>query len=317
MGSIGVVFGGPSPEHDISILTGLQAARILRDRGHDTALVYWAKNGTWLRVPSDAEASAFLEPEIAGATPLDLTVPGGFRERRRLKAAPLDSDLAGIAAIPSVLVTDEITDFGFPPPWIVKPRFGGSSLGVEGGVGDLDTAKALARAGVSRAGAIAQPHLEGWTDLNIAVRTHPQLVASPIERPLHGGSGIYDYRGKYLTGSGGMESAPRELPAQIPDNIRTTIERAAIDVVRQVGLTGAPRVDFLWDGEDQVLLCEVNSIPGALGLYLWQSAGVAREAVIEDMIAEGTAAGSRPHQWSANSDGTALRVAGSVASKLA
>ena len=30
-----VIFGGPSPEHDISILTGLQAARALADAGRD------------------------------------------------------------------------------------------------------------------------------------------------------------------------------------------------------------------------------------------------------------------------------------------
>ena len=28
-GQVGVLFGGPSPEHDVSILTGLQAAREL------------------------------------------------------------------------------------------------------------------------------------------------------------------------------------------------------------------------------------------------------------------------------------------------
>ena len=31
MANPAVVFGGPSPEHDISVLTGLQAARLLAE----------------------------------------------------------------------------------------------------------------------------------------------------------------------------------------------------------------------------------------------------------------------------------------------
>ena len=40
-----VIFGGPSPEHDISILTGLQAARALADAGRDPLAIYWSKPG--------------------------------------------------------------------------------------------------------------------------------------------------------------------------------------------------------------------------------------------------------------------------------
>jgi D-alanine-D-alanine ligase len=37
-----VIFGGPSPEHDVSILTGLQAARALAGVGMDVAAIYWS-----------------------------------------------------------------------------------------------------------------------------------------------------------------------------------------------------------------------------------------------------------------------------------
>ena len=47
-GTVGVVFGGPSPEHDISILTGLQAARALAADGVDVCCLYWTKTATWL-----------------------------------------------------------------------------------------------------------------------------------------------------------------------------------------------------------------------------------------------------------------------------
>ena len=36
----GVIFGGPTPEHDISILTGLQAVQELSRGGKDVAALY-------------------------------------------------------------------------------------------------------------------------------------------------------------------------------------------------------------------------------------------------------------------------------------
>ena len=46
----GVIFGGPTPEHDISILTGLQAVQELSRGGKDVAALYW----TCLLYTSDA-----------------------------------------------------------------------------------------------------------------------------------------------------------------------------------------------------------------------------------------------------------------------
>ena len=41
--NIAVIIGGPSSEHDISILTGLQSARILSKENKITIL-YWSKD---------------------------------------------------------------------------------------------------------------------------------------------------------------------------------------------------------------------------------------------------------------------------------
>lgn len=363
MTAIGVVFGGSSPEHDISILTGLQAARILSDAGHDVTCVYWAPSGQWWQVPVDIEAAQFLEPRIKGATPLELAVPGGFIERKRLKDAPVSLEviancchggpgedgslgallrlagyrvtgphpdaaalamdkyataaIAGHLGIPTIATrrADEAIDL--ETPWVVKPRFGGSSLGIETGVADIETVRALAGRGIGRSGTIVQPYLEGWVDLNVAVRSAPTPGLSAIERPLRDTTEILDYRTKYLRGQGGMESQPRELPAEIPSHIAEQIQHAALTLVSALALTGLPRIDFLWDGADQVMLCEVNSIPGALGLYLWEAIGIERARVLGDWIAEALAEPiMRPH-WAATADGSALRVAGSIASKLA
>jgi D-alanine-D-alanine ligase len=356
-----VVFGGPSPEHDISILTGLQAARLLVRDGATPICLYWTKTGDWLRVPAELEAAAFIEPTVPGSTPVDLTVPGGFSEKGRLRAKPLEIDVVlncchggpgedgalvallqlaglrvtgphpeasalamdklataataaalGVPTMHTVPVTATTTEIDLDGPWVLKPRFGGSSIGIEVGVEDVETARAIARKGVY----VAQQYRAGWHDVNVSVRAHPALQISPAEKPARASGAIYDYRSKYLGGRDGMESAVRELPAVLPPAIREEIERCATILQMGFGLTGVPRIDFLWDGADGLVFCEVNSIPGALGLYLWDAAGVPRVQVLKDMIAEALAGPVRRPHWAATSDGAALRVAGNIASKL-
>lgn len=388
MTSVGVVFGGLSPEHDISILTGLQAARLLDGAGHNVVCLYWTRSGTWIRVPPQLEGKDFTGPEVAGATPLMLRVPDGFVERRRRKDVPLDVEVVvncchggpgedgtltgllglagirvtgptpeaaawtmdklasaglvalagldrfGIEAVPTVAITaglddSELVDRGatfgrlnavaddvkFEPPWVVKPRFGGSSVGVEVGVEDLETAMALANTGIARGGAVLQPQLIGWSDLNIAIRTHPEFECSAIERPLTSGA-MYGYAEKYLAGADGMESAKRQLPADLPDDVVERMHRAGQALAEAIGLTGTPRIDFLYDDTERLALCEINTIPGSLALYLWAASGIDRTRIVVDLVEEALSHSAVPAHWSSTTDRAALRAADTVAAKL-
>ena len=67
-----VVFGGPSPEHEISILTGLQAERVLTDGGDTVHPIYWAPSGEWFLVPNGTEAKDYLEGAPKSAKPLEV-----------------------------------------------------------------------------------------------------------------------------------------------------------------------------------------------------------------------------------------------------
>ena len=48
--NIGVIIGGPSPEHDISILTGLQVARILEEK-HKISIIHFNYSCKFLFTP--------------------------------------------------------------------------------------------------------------------------------------------------------------------------------------------------------------------------------------------------------------------------
>jgi D-alanine-D-alanine ligase len=364
MASVSVVFGGPSPEHDVSILTGLRAARTLADAGHDAAALYWGKSGRWYSVSPLLEARDFAEGPPRKSQELTFTVgpDGGFTAKRRrmdvgvvlncchggpgedgtLQAAfelsgiqatgpnsagaALGMDkyafgaavaAAGLRTLPRILVTarDQAPAVDFPPPYIVKPRFGGSSIGIEVMQG-IDDVVALVRASTHmREGAVVEPYLEDSRDVNVAIRTSPDLQLSAIEAPVRRDAGILTYAHKYLHSAGGLEGAPRELPALLPDDVAEEILSAALRVAEIVGVRSVARLDFLVR-DREVMVNEINTIPGSLASYLWIEPKVSFEQQLLDMIAEAEKEPPRSFT-SAGADGTLLRSAESIAAKLA
>jgi D-alanine-D-alanine ligase len=360
-----VIFGGPSPEWDISVLTGLQACRALADRGPVSAIL-WSKQGEFFEVDAGLEAEAFADGVPKGATPLRLlaTLDGGFvaagrmgRERTLEISAALNCchggpgedgtlsaalDLAGIryagpsvagaalgmdklafgatvvaAGLPSLprLPLTESTAPDFPGPYLVKPRFGGSSIGIDI-VADIDTARARLAANVHlRAGAVLEPYRADSYDLNVALRTWPDVELSAIEKPQRGSeqSRILGYADKYVGGEG-MAGAPRELPAAIPEETAERIRSMARAIAGLASVRGVARIDFLAEG-DHLYVNEINTIPGSLARYLWIDPAIPFGQLLADMLAEAEA---RPATFysAAGADGTALRSAGSIAGKL-
>jgi D-alanine-D-alanine ligase len=375
LSEVAVIFGGPSPEHDVSILTGLQAGRELASNGSAPQALYWAKSGDWYEVDPALEAGAFVEGPPHGASHVRLVVGpdggfvadgGRFAKARTLKVdvavvcchggpgedgslqAALDlagvrytgptvagaaigmdklafaavMDAAGLPTLPRVSFDGDTVAVGFDGPFIVKPRFGGSSIGIQV-VADLATAKAQLSANQHlRAGAVLEPYRPGALDLQVGLRVWPSLALSAIERPLRtpragGAAGepeILGYADKYVGGEG-MASAPRELPAALDPAVESALRSAATRVATLVSLRGVARLDFLLDGAELVVN-EINTIPGSLARYLWIDPPVPFATLLGDLVAEARA---RPtHAYSAaGADGMVLRGAASIAAKLA
>ncbi len=363
------MFGGPSPEHDISILTGLLALRELHRVRGDALGLYWSKSGDFFQVEATTEAEAFLEGVPKGSSPLSLRVgsEGGFyvsggrlsKERRldveviimathggpgedgtlqglldlagipysgpSVAGAALGMDKwafgtlvasAGLPSLPRALLSAETTSLDFAGPYIVKPRFGGSSIGIDV-VEDLATAKArlVTNVHLSR-GCVIEPFRADLTDVQIAVRTYPRVELSAIEKPLRRSinAEILDYRDKYVGGEG-MVSAPRELPARLAPGQGELLAGAARRIVEVALVRGVARIDFLAN-DDELYVNEINTIPGSLSKHLFVEPALAFATLLVDLTAEAL---ERPaHRYStAGADGVVLRGAGSISSKLA
>ncbi len=371
MSDVAVIFGGPSPEHDVSVLTGLQAAHELVRSGQPVHAFYWSKVGAWHEVSPGLEARDFVQGLPRGATPVRLLLGegGGLAAEGgrlgRAKTLPIDVavvcchggpgedgslqaalDLAGIAytgptmagaalgmdklafgavmaaaglpTLPRVALDDATDGLDAPGPYIVKPRFGGSSIGIRV-VADLATARAQLTANLHLgSGAVIEPYREDFFDLQVAVRRWPGVELSAVERPLRSAGAratdILDYADKYVGGEG-MASAPRELPARISEGLRAELVEIAREVSRLASVRGIARLDFLSDGSELVVN-ELNTIPGSLARYLWVDPAVPFSTLLGDLLAEARALPT--HRYgSEGADGTVLSGAGTIAAKLA
>lgn len=220
----------------------------------------------------------------------------------------------GLPTLPrALLATADGEPPAFPGPYIVKPRFGGSSIGIEV-VQDWPTALALLKVSQYYAsGGVVEPFLEDSKDLQLAIRTWPTLEMSAIEAPIRTGGGIYSYDQKYLAW-GGDVSGGRELPARIDPSTEKVLRDLALRVAVAAGLRGICRIDFL-ERDSEVWVNEVNTIPGSMGAYLWIEPRISRPALFKAMLDEAVASPVRRFSV-VGADGSALRNAGTISNKL-
>ncbi len=221
----------------------------------------------------------------------------------------------GLPTLPRILLLGHReVDPGFGGPYIVKPRFGGSSIGIEVAE-DWRTVSALVRSSPHFAsGGVAEPFVTGSRDLQVAVRRYPDLELSAIEAPVRGeGSGIYSYDQKYLAW-GGEVSGGRQLPAQIDEALEARLRSLAVEVAEMYGVRGISRIDFL-ERDGELWVNEINTTPGSMAAYLWIDPPRDRAKLFGDIVSEAMAGSARAFS-TAGADGTALRNAGTIASKL-
>jgi D-alanine-D-alanine ligase len=182
-------------------------------------------------------------------------------------------------------VLDDIAELGWPV--FVKPARGGSSIGIRrvDGPGDpLTDAIDAARAHDPKV--LVEAAVDGM-EVECAVLEGldggPPEASVPGQVLVDAQSEFYDFEAKYLASAATM-AIPAPLPPEAADQIRR-LACAAFDAISCEGLA---RVDFFYTPAGQVLVNEINTMPGmtpASGFpMMWAATGLPLPRLVDRII---------------------------------
>ena len=169
-------------------------------------------------------------------------------------------------------------------PLFAKPAALGSSVGVVkvAAPGEFDVA--LDEAFRFGRKAVLERAVDGAREVECAVLGNDDPVASIAGEIVPKGHEFYSYEAKYLD-----EGASDLLsPAPISEETLRQVQRLAVAAFRAIDCAGMARVDFFVTREGQVLVNEVNTIPGftTISMYpkLWEASGMPYRMLVDRLI---------------------------------
>jgi D-alanine-D-alanine ligase len=304
---VAVLSGGRSSEHDVSLRSGEAVARGLREAGHEVLPVTIARDGSW----SLAGTALELTPAV-GLHEADAAFPalhGPFGEDGSVQGVLewLDLPYVGSDVLASAICMDKLTlkrlfaQRGLPqvefvaageegwrerceemgtPLW-VKPSRLGSSVGISrvDALAGLDAAVALARRHDPRV--IVEASARGREVECSLLGNAPVEASPPGEVVAHGN--WYDYETKYS--AGGMELVvPAPLEEAQSERLRA-LARAAFEFA---GCAGLARCDFFVEPDGEILVNEINTMPGftetSVYAKLWEASGLSYPDLCDRLV---------------------------------
>ena len=185
----------------------------------------------------------------------------------------------------------------FKYPVIIKPINLGSSIGIKKASDREGLVEALELGFEFSKKILVEPAIENLKEINCSVLgDYEEAEASECEEPINSDE-ILSFEDKYIggakgsakgaksSGSEGMASLKRKIPADISDEMREKIRTMAVEAFKCLGCSGVSRIDFMIDMDNNnVYLNEINTIPGSLAFYLWEPLGMKYEHLLDNMI---------------------------------
>lgn len=179
-----------------------------------------------------------------------------------------------------------VAELGWPV--FVKPARAGSSVGVTkvDGPGELDAAVAAAQEHDPKV--IVEAAIDG-REVECAVLQgrgdDPPRTTIPGEIEVTGTEhGFYDFEAKYFDPDSVNLLWPAELPAEVTERVR----ELSAQTFEALGCEGLARVDFFYTTDGQVLVNEINTMPGftpfSMFPMLWQRSGLDYPDLISELI---------------------------------
>ncbi len=263
---VAVLMGGLSAEREVSLVSGRECARALREAGFEVVEVdagrdlsarlteispgvcFNALHGRW---GEDGCVQGMLEWLGIPYTHSGVLASAMAMDKTRSKDA---YRTAGLPVVESRLASkaEVMAQHVLPPPYVVKPNNEGSSVGVYIVAEGANTPPKLSAEMPEIV--MVETYAPG-RELTVSVMGDRALCVTEIIT-----EGWYDYAAKYTPGG-----SRHVLPAEIPEEIA----EACLDYARRahevLGCRGLSRTDFRWDearGLAGLVLLETNTQPG-------------------------------------------------------
>ena len=269
--AIGVLYGGPSAEREVSIESGENVAKALESAGHDTH-----------RVLLDETFSA-RDAQALGIDVAFLALHGEFGEDGRIQGILEESDIpytgSGIDASSTAfdkmlakraferhnvltpawmcidvsdLERNSVGNMNLVPPVVIKPATGGSSLGVTIVHHECQVTPAIMKASEYGDSILIERFVKG-RELTVGVVGGEAL---PICELKIAGE-FYDYNAKYRD-----EKTRIICPAELDADIAKRVQVLGLAAHRALGCRDMSRTDIILDERGTAWVLEVNTLPG-------------------------------------------------------
>lgn len=332
---IGVIFGGVSEEHVVSIKSAQEVAKNLDTEKYEPFWIGITTRGDWklcdgpgagwehrgarpaaLSPDRSAHGLLVMEQGAYESVRLDVVLPvlhgklgedGAIQGLLALSGIPyvgcdiqgsavcMDKSLAytiarsaGIAT-PNfwvVAANEKVDPDHLPYPVFVKPARSGSSFGVSKVTREDELASALSTARQYDSKVLIEQAVAG-SELGCAVLGELfGLIVGEVDRVdlSHGFFRIHQEDSPET----GSENSTFIVPADISDESRRLVQETAKTIYRTLGCKGLARVDLFLTADGQVLLNEVNTMPGMTSYSryprMMAAAGLPLSDVIDRLI---------------------------------
>ncbi|NQU83951.1 MAG: D-alanine--D-alanine ligase [Parcubacteria group bacterium] len=292
---IGVIFGGQSGEHEVSIVSARSVMDALDKKKYKITPIKISKTGEWVGIENPIKFLNKLDivfPLIHGTTGED----GGLQGFLEFSGIPY----VGAGIMDSAVGMDKVVQkdiFSFHGlsvvkcfatsdvkyPCFVKPARGGSSVGISLVNSPKNLEKALNLAKKYDSKVIIEAAVPESREFECAVLGNKNPKASEVGEVLSSGE-FYDYNAKYVDGK-----SETIIPAKISKQLSEKIRDLAIKAYRAIDCSGMARVDFLYDtGDKKLYINEVNTIPGftSISMYpkLWEASGLSYSKLLDELV---------------------------------
>jgi D-alanine-D-alanine ligase len=167
-------------------------------------------------------------------------------------------------------------------PFFIKPANMGSSVGISKIHNETEYLAGVKNAFQYDTKIILEEYIAG-REIECAILGNENPQASVVGEVIANHE-FYSYEAKYIDEKG----AKLEIPAKIPTAINELIRTTAIQVFKILNCEGLARVDFFLKENGDIIVNELNTMPGftRISMYpkLWEASGISYTDLVDKLI---------------------------------